>query len=55
LDSTPHGRVFAHSTSGDGMDCRSGINIYSFLGFLAGVYALWIGSCMVLDDVVFKP
>ena len=53
LDTPTHGCVPGHSGEGNGMEHRTWIIF--ILSWAALLYALWIGSRMVTDDVVFNP
>ena len=54
LDNPTNGRVPGHSRGGDGMECRTWIVLIFSFAWAASLYALWIGSHLVLDDVVFN-
>jgi hypothetical protein len=55
LDNSTNGCVPGHSRGGDGMGCRTWIVLIFSFAWAASLYALWIGSRMVLDDEVFNP
>jgi uncharacterized protein (DUF486 family) len=46
--------VFGHSRGGSGMECRTWIILLFSFSWAASLYPLWIGSPMVLTDVVFE-